>query len=174
MVLHNGDTMTSDLMTLQAAFMTVLGIDDKAFLAHQDWKYLDSAIKGLCSEAGEVLQETNFLTRTWDTTEFNKRVNSIVFESLDVYFYLLEVFILLGLSPEEIAAKYQTKLIYNLARVLKKIPNVADDWKSWKLHDGTPIRAKAAAAFELLESLGVTPPVTNFAEWLDKQTAPER
>jgi NTP pyrophosphatase (non-canonical NTP hydrolase) len=167
-------TTIAELLELQADFMKVLDIDQTSFTHGQNWTYLDAAIKGMASEAGEVLQETNFVTRPWDKTPFESRVNSICFESIDILFYLLEAFVLLGLDHEDVAEKYRKKMIYNLSRILRKIPNIESYWDAYRTKAAGPHLTSAVAGFDLLISLGAITTETNLLDWINSQTAPEK
>lgn len=109
--------MLSRLLEMQQQLMKVLGVETKeeAEGALPLSGLLEAAI-GLSVESAEVLDEMNKATRPWKPRKVSQE--HIVEESIDVLFYLLEIFTLLGMSDTAVLMNYRIKYFYNLARVL--------------------------------------------------------
>jgi NTP pyrophosphatase (non-canonical NTP hydrolase) len=74
------------------------------------------ACMGMASEAGEVLSEVNVLTRPWARKPDAEAKQALAEEAIDVFFYFIELFILLGLTPSDIVRLYNAKWERNMER----------------------------------------------------------
>jgi len=75
-----------------------------------------NAFIGITVESAEVLDEVAKLSRTWKSPE--DTLQNIKEELIDVYFYLLESFMLIGATPEDIYTLYLEKYYWNMARII--------------------------------------------------------
>lgn len=122
----SGSTLDK-LLALQRDFMDVLGIPREAVASLDDKRVVGAAL-GLASEAGEVCQELNVGTRVWADAPFDTKRALLGMEAIDIFFYLLELFLLLGFTQEAIVGLYVNKLDRNLERVLE-FGEVNEQWE---------------------------------------------
>lgn len=115
----NNNSKLEDLFMFQKLFMSIVGmniVDKSPSCVHAN---MTTAILGLASEVGEVAQAWNFNTRTWGIKDLETAKTEIELESIDVLFYLLELYISMFRDPKTIYDAYVSKLKRNLIRFLK-------------------------------------------------------
>lgn len=113
------NTKLEDLFMFQHLFMSIVGmntVDRSDLSTHAN---MTTAILGMASEVGEVAQAWNFNTRTWGIKDLETAKAEIQLESIDVLFYLLELYISMCRDPQSIYDAYVSKLKKNLIRFLK-------------------------------------------------------
>lgn len=69
-----------------------------------------NAVLGICSESGEVADELTHGTKPWKSSRFDEVKLSLIEESVDVLFFLMEVWILMGMTPSDIQKLYSEKV----------------------------------------------------------------
>lgn len=94
------------LVQKQTELMKAFGIDFASL------ETLKSAAMGLVCEAAEVLDNLNDATRPWTTINLAE----VQKEAVDVLFYLMEIFILMGWSASDVMVAYEKKHRLNLVR----------------------------------------------------------
>jgi hypothetical protein len=112
------------LMAQQSAFMADLNVPTAAEIVGEpvlsDALY-DAAVGVVC-EAGEVLADLRSRNRPWKD---GPNAEHVIEEMIDVFFYLMEAWLIMGLSASDVSAAYQSKLAKNYGRILaaKRTPN---------------------------------------------------
>lgn len=78
-------------------------------------------VTALCiiDEALEVVEFAKDSTKPWKKPEFNQL--SIKEEIIDVYFFVLQLFVLMGMNENEIDAMYRFKNQKNFERIKAKV-----------------------------------------------------
>jgi NTP pyrophosphatase (non-canonical NTP hydrolase) len=113
--------MIDRLMSKQRYLMDRLGI--KLHQVKDIDVYHDHFIAGcigLASEALEVLDEVNIATRPWVDKKVEEVQSAVAREAIDVLFYLLEIFIFLKITPEQIEELFNEKWKINIERIEKR------------------------------------------------------
>ena len=124
-IMQKGNIMEiRSLLTMQRRFMDVLGIHDNDDFRVNELlsspEFLSAAI-GAVSEATEVIDVLNTRARPWLETGSDVRIKQdLVEEIIDVQFYLLELYNILGLTDEDVSAQYIRKLMINMCRFFEK------------------------------------------------------
>lgn len=109
-------TTLESLTNRQEQMMRALGID--ATSVDMMHPLLRDAVVCMMIESGEVVSELSNMNKPWKNGD-PKIANSRVREELiDVLFYLLEIWILIGMSPEEVDASYSAKWKKNMERII--------------------------------------------------------
>lgn len=98
---------------IMATFGVTMNVNDPNFAKH-----LQAATIGVVVEGGEVAAEMNRVTRPWKSKSLEDVLPQLLEESIDVLFYLLEIWDMLGLDKYNIASLYNQKWETNLRRVL--------------------------------------------------------
>jgi hypothetical protein len=111
----------ADLFKDQAAFVSALEtrlgegavfgnrqIDNREFLV------LVLAIHSELSEAVEVIVNS---TKPWKTHDPNVTREELIGEFVDVFIFLIEVFLFLGLEPDDVASMTKAKIAKNMERL---------------------------------------------------------
>jgi len=78
---------------------------------------LVNALIGITVESAEVLDELTKVSRTWKSSQDAQQ--NVKEELIDVYFYLLESFVLLGVTPDDMQKMYLEKYYWNLVRIAR-------------------------------------------------------
>lgn len=132
-----------NLMDDQKRLMGFLGIpkltEGEEYLASPIFK---SAVDGLVTEGAEVLDAISVMTKPWKQAPIEVVRENVLEESTDVLFMLLEVYLLAGLSADDIVEIYERKLTKNLGRLLAVSnghPKEASGWRD-QLHHRTEQR----------------------------------
>lgn len=111
------EVLLDKLMAQQSAFMAELNVPTAAQIEGapvvSDALY-DAAV-GMVCEAGEVLADLRSRNRPWKA---GPDVNHVIEETIDVFFYLMEAWLILGLSASDVRAAYWSKLVKNYDRIL--------------------------------------------------------
>ena len=115
-----------DFLNAQTSFMHILGID------FEDPSSLQQAVVGTVAEASEMMENAFKIPKPWKEVSKdweNKKKADLLEESIDVLFFLLEVWSLAGLEEEDIRLIYSGKYTTNLCRILASMdPN---DWQPY-------------------------------------------
>jgi NTP pyrophosphatase (non-canonical NTP hydrolase) len=125
------DMKLYEMMQLQTRLMDDLGIKlhrQKGVDVYHP--HFVAACIGLASEAIEVLDEINVVTRPWAEKPEAEVQDAIAKEAIDAFFYLLEIFIMLGIGPHRIYRLYEAKWKKNMARSLAM--KLKNSWSSSK------------------------------------------
>lgn len=113
-------TAVVDLQNLQKQFMEVLGIDpnpvDESDILTS--VTIQDASQGLVLEAAEILNELTILSKSWKHKENSAIHVDMTLELVDVLFYVLELSVLLGMTADDLASLYVTKMKRNLGRII--------------------------------------------------------
>jgi len=155
------------ILNMQADLVKALGMKSKPG-AIVPLEFLSAAI-GLSVEAAEVLDELNRFTRPWKrdlahqdpSLELKKEeldtttLFAIEEETIDVLFYTLEIFYLLGMTPENIESEYKRKYVKNLARILDKTDKKEREDAIVGAKMNVFGRTQACLALKLLVDLGL-------------------
>lgn len=78
---------------------------------------LRSAAIGVVVEGAEILDEINKGNRPWAAQPQAVTEEKMLKESIDTLFYLIELWELLGVDPEQVVTQFRAKLDINLRRV---------------------------------------------------------
>lgn len=108
----------------QGEFMDIIGVktsSEKARLVA-----LREAAVGLTLEAAEVLEHAAPVTKPWKSGPASKnkelkRRSDLIEETVDVLFFVLEIFKAAGLEAEDVMSIYAAKTTYNYCRILESI-----------------------------------------------------
>lgn len=108
----------SEIFSMQDMLMRTLGMTIRSELTDADLYTGDVlvACMGMASEAGEVLSEVNVLTRPWARKPTAEAKQALAEEAIDVFFFFVELFILLGLTPSDVMSIYGRKWKHNMER----------------------------------------------------------
>jgi NTP pyrophosphatase (non-canonical NTP hydrolase) len=79
-----------------------------------------AACIGMINEASEVLDEINVATRPWATKPVKEATEAVAREAIDVFFYFLEIMIMLGIDPAHLIELYEDKWEINMNRASSK------------------------------------------------------
>jgi len=146
------------ILEFQEKFIAVLGL--KSSRGNADPVELLAAAIGVAVEGSEVLNELNKFTRPWKQTEGEdpqaltpRTKAAVIEESIDVLFYIAEIFVLFDISQDDVEREYKRKLVKNLGRVLSKIS--AADREEALLYHPLVKENKSGNAFMLLFELGM-------------------
>lgn len=100
-----------EFLKLQSEFMAVIGVDSSIRGANS--LEIQDAVSGIVEESVEINRE--FRKKVpWRSAKPDENV--VFAESVDVFFYLLEIWILLGMSADDVAREYHRKLSANILR----------------------------------------------------------
>jgi phosphoribosyl-ATP pyrophosphohydrolase len=116
--------MIDMLLQQHRRFMDLLGIAESSSFKVEELlsneQFIAAAV-GLIAESTEVLNDLNTSTRPWKATRTpEEKRASLVEEIIDVFFYLLEIMSMVGMTEEEVMTQYGRKLLINLARICEK------------------------------------------------------
>ncbi len=113
-------TELETMMNLQRLLMSACEIDklppDIAF-----W-VTGTALVG---EANEALENFQDLTKPWKRNT-NVDLPAVQGEAIDVLFFLLQWFVLLGMTSDDILKMYKEKSIVNFERIMKKMRSIQE------------------------------------------------
>jgi len=107
----------NDLIELQSQMMRALGIEWQANSLPLD--LIREAAIGANVEAAEVLDPLNKANRPWKPRTLDK--DHVQEEIVDIMFYVLELFVLFGMSWEDVIKAYKSKIAINCARVIEAL-----------------------------------------------------
>lgn len=112
--------MLMDILKLQQRLMAILEVPLDTIEDPLD-RNIIGAILGLSSEVGELSQTVNVESRKWADASPETIRRELGKESIDVLFYLIELFILLGFDANDITTLYREKHAINCVRVVKSV-----------------------------------------------------
>jgi NTP pyrophosphatase (non-canonical NTP hydrolase) len=104
------------MMNSQTQFMHVLGVPVAGEIPGDPIASdaVNEAAIGLSCEAAEVLADLRTRKRPWKTPATRDHV---IEESIDCLFYLMEIWLILGVTPSDVEDVYQAKLTKNYDRI---------------------------------------------------------
>lgn len=112
------------MIEAQRDFMDIVGIRPNSEIGNQTVlgsEEFRSASVGLVSEAVEILNMHNTKSRPWKSAEeFEEKFAHTKEELIDVMFYALEMFNILGMDAQDVVNEYVRKYSINCARILQK------------------------------------------------------
>lgn len=117
-------TMTNNLdgfMKAQEDFMNIVGISTEKLNPNS----IHDAAIGTVEEAVEILRV--FRTTVPWRRQQSPNLDEVFQESIDVFFYLLELWILMGKCPDDVSALYFKKRSRNIIRAKEKGTPIAVD-----------------------------------------------
>lgn len=107
------------LYILQELLMKELGVEyGKGVDIYSD-DFLAACI-GMAVEAGEVLDEINIATRPWAEKPTAVAREAVAEEAIDVFFYFLEIMIMLDIDIAHLVELYEDKWEINMKRASGK------------------------------------------------------
>ncbi len=108
----------AEIFSMQDELMRTLGMTVRSERVDADIYSGDVmvACMGMASEAGEVLSEVNVLTRPWARKPDAEAKQALAEEAIDVFFFFVELCILLGLTPHNVMDIYEDKWRRNMDR----------------------------------------------------------
>jgi NTP pyrophosphatase (non-canonical NTP hydrolase) len=111
-------TQLEEIFKLQEELATLLGMKVRVGDEDVDLYAGDVlvACMGMASESGEVLSEVNVLTRPWARKTTVEARKALAEEAVDVFFFFVELMILLGLGPDDVLKIYREKWERNIKR----------------------------------------------------------
>lgn len=113
----------SQMMVRQLELMDQLGIDK--------WEgtyeaLVEEIVHAIACEANEMVAPFIVKTKPWK--QVNKLdMNHIIEESIDVMHFLMEFWLLVGMTPDEVLNEYKLKAAINEQRIKQKMAKVEED-----------------------------------------------
>jgi NTP pyrophosphatase (non-canonical NTP hydrolase) len=107
------------LYILQEGLMKRLGVEYEGGVDIYSDHFIAACI-GMVVEAGEVLDEINVATRPWAEKPVKEARQAVAREAIDVFFYFLEIMIMMGIDPLHLVELYEDKWDINMQRASGK------------------------------------------------------
>ena len=110
----------AELREMQKRFMQVLGIPTQAVETSDilESRTIADATQGILLESSEILNELTIRSKPWKYKTPDQIHSDMAMELIDVFFYFLELSILLGIEGVDLEDLYFSKLKKNLHRVI--------------------------------------------------------
>lgn len=112
------EDMLSQMFKEQSSLMDVLGVDRSESVPFSE--AVKEAVLGVISEGGECADVLLISTKPWKQVPVTTQRRQLVEELIDVWFFIMEAFILLGLSPSDLYFGYKRKVKQLYARIKRR------------------------------------------------------
>lgn len=99
----------NDLMSMQRELMNLLGIPNKLVGNPVNSPLYKDTLIMLAGEVQEALEPCTISSKPWKHKAPSELLAETTDEVIDVFFFVMEAFLMLGLTPEQVAARYEEK-----------------------------------------------------------------
>lgn len=117
---NSNEISLSSLMKRQRELMTVLGMSERPVEDVLTSPIYKDVLINLMEEVSEALKPTALSTKPWKWAKADELREETKEETIDIFFFLMEAWLVAGISPEEVERRYERKRQHILNDRLRK------------------------------------------------------